>query len=358
MEDVKEIEKQVDSMSLHKAGITVKKHKRAFKTLGVLIVVLSILAVSATAAYLTYFAQFNATVKVTQSVQVDGQDYSQVFFEYDGELSAGCCDCGVCHTVVNNGCQGIWLDFESTGTPDLEGIDVVVKECGPSCCTHILESLEITSLDGQAQWDSYDVYVDGYYAGTYTAVDDGGIENWVTTIFDITPLEITCCGTHTIKIDCINGPWTYFNPYGQLGIDIISLYCEGHVLCDTVDMGKPASETGHNLIGWGPIEPATTGGNWGGIDDCRATWFYTDGDTVPPSNPPYSTCDESWASVELSCEDCYQSEECTCESPDMTMPFYLEPGESKMFCICYSADMLLEPQTYDIITKLIPATIL
>ena len=34
---------------------------------------------------------------------------------------------------------------------------------------------------------------------------------------------------------------------------------------DFVNIGSPASEASHNLQGWGPIEPATNGGNWGNI---------------------------------------------------------------------------------------------
>lgn len=46
----------------------------------------------------------------------------------------------------------------------------------------------------------------------------------------------------------------------------------------TVDIGNPASEgqAGIGIAGWGPVEPATSGGNWGGFDvsgeDCRTTW--------------------------------------------------------------------------------------
>ncbi len=49
---------------------------------------------------------------------------------------------------------------------------------------------------------------------------------------------------------------------------------------DFVDIGLPSSETGHNLQGWGPIEPATSGGAYGGIDHCRAIW--TSGETPIP----------------------------------------------------------------------------
>jgi hypothetical protein len=40
---------------------------------------------------------------------------------------------------------------------------------------------------------------------------------------------------------------------------------------DSVDIGNITSEAGHNLAGWGPIEPATSGGGYGGVDDCRCT---------------------------------------------------------------------------------------
>ncbi|MFC1799952.1 hypothetical protein ACFL2Z_03470 [Candidatus Eisenbacteria bacterium] len=41
---------------------------------------------------------------------------------------------------------------------------------------------------------------------------------------------------------------------------------------DYVDIGDPTSETGHNLQGWGLIEPAASGGNYGGIDHCRVIY--------------------------------------------------------------------------------------
>jgi hypothetical protein len=239
----------------------------------------------------------------------------------------------------------------------MDGIDVMIKECGeepgPGCCEHILESLEMSVLDGMAQWDDFDVYVDGTLVYSYDAVG-GNPEDWNPHVIDLTPFQITCCGTHTIKIDCVNGPWEYFNPYGQLGVDTIALYCEEHVLCDMVDIGDPTSEAGHNLQGWGPIEPATNGGTWGGIDNCRATWFYTAGDQLP------TTADASWATVDLTCEECYDPEPvegCDCESPCMDLPFYMEPGDEVTFCICYHADILTAPGAYDITTKLVPTTV-
>ena len=63
---------------------------------------------------------------------------------------------------------------------------------------------------------------------------------------------------------------------------------------DYVDIGNPASEAGHALTGWGPIEPDTHGGGWGGIGSetppgkCRTIWSLEEGDPV-----------ENWASLEM-----------------------------------------------------------
>ena len=37
------------------------------------------------------------------------------------------------------------------------------------------------------------------------------------------------------------------------------------IMLDRVNIGDITSETGHNLVGWGPIEPDEHGGFWGGI---------------------------------------------------------------------------------------------
>ena len=41
---------------------------------------------------------------------------------------------------------------------------------------------------------------------------------------------------------------------------------------DFVDVGLPSSEALHSMASWGPIEPATHGGSYGGVTDCRAIW--------------------------------------------------------------------------------------
>ena len=55
----------------------------------------------------------------------------------------------------------------------------------------------------------------------------------------------------------------------------------GVVLC-RVDIGNTTSEVGHGLAGWGPVQPAHSGGNWGGFgasdEDCRVIWDDSDDD--------------------------------------------------------------------------------
>jgi hypothetical protein len=56
-----------------------------------------------------------------------------------------------------------------------------------------------------------------------------------------------------------------------------------------LQVGNEASESTHNLVGWGPIEPDTAGGNWGGMgsglepnpsdNKCRVTWATYEPDT-------------------------------------------------------------------------------
>jgi len=54
-----------------------------------------------------------------------------------------------------------------------------------------------------------------------------------------------------------------------------------NILLDRVDIGDPQSEHCHFLRGWGPIEPATSGGYYGGVDNCRVVYYKTD----PPDKP-------------------------------------------------------------------------
>lgn len=72
----------------------------------------------------------------------------------------------------------------------------------------------------------------------------------------------------------------------------------GLVLLDSVNIGDLTSESGHDLIGWGPIEPTTSGGAYGSISPgtCRGTWSAYDMN----ANRTWDTNrDEPWASFTL-----------------------------------------------------------
>jgi len=312
-----------------------KKHKISKKAAYAMFAVLAVALASTlvSAALLTYFGKVQTTMDVAQSVQIDGQNWDQTIIHDLPDAQAGCCYCFE-HEITNNGCEAIALDFTEWGEPDLEGIEVTYKQ---RC---YLDELVIDVLDGIAD-DSFDVYVDGTLVYSYTNGDPiNDPEVWHIHNIPLGQFMIPCYGTHTVKIDATGPAWDSWSTYGQLGVDNIELYCGVcHTLCDSVDIGNPTSEAGHNLQDWGPIEPATNGGNWGGINDCCATWTSSDQNT--------------WATVDLTCEFC----ECDCEKPDMDLPFTLEPEETLQFCICYKLDMLLMPGQYTIHHKLVPATI-
>lgn len=278
------------------------------------------------ATLISYFGKVETTMNVAQSVQIDGKDWNEPITYDLSDAQAGCCYCYE-HTVTNNACEPIELVFNHVGVPNLAGIDVSYKQ---KC---YLDRLEVNVLDGQAQYDNFDVYVGGILVYSYSAL--GGAETWILHTIDLTSYQIPCFGTHTIKIDCTAiSPWGSWATYGQLGVDTIALYC-GEI-CDSVDIGKLTSEAGHNLQSWGTIEPAASGGNWGGIDDCRATWTSTDNSRS--------------ATVDLTCEFC----ECDCDKPNLDMPFTLQPDETLEFCICYDLDVLLAPGAYTVTHKLVP----
>jgi len=185
------------------------------------------------------------------------------------------------------------------------GIDVV-KRC--------LFQLDMNVLDGEAD-DSFDVFIDDMFV--YGYIDDLPIndsETWHMHSIDLFPFIMPSSGIHTVRINATGEQWSGQPTYGQVAVDTIELYnvnvtvhqgiryliyrqfavdtlplcCDTPVLCDSVDIGNQVSEAGHNLQEWGPIEPDTHGGHYGGIDDCRVTWQSADS--------------FRWATVDLSCD--------------------------------------------------------
>jgi len=68
-----------------------------------------------------------------------------------------------------------------------------------------------------------------------------------------------------------------------------------------VDLGTVAGEAGYGLADWGPVEPTSHGGGWGGISSdpgsydnlCRTVWGYTEGDAGVDASITFSLPIES-----------------------------------------------------------------
>jgi|GEM_PF-741903 len=82
------------------------------------------------------------------------------------------------------------------------------------------------------------------------------------------------------------GTWAFAMVCNDVEFEIVPAV--GCVRTDVVDIGDLDSEAGHNMVSWGPIEPATSGGSYGNVDDCRVIYApESDGDG------------EAWATIDL-----------------------------------------------------------
>lgn len=332
-----------------------KKHrsisKKSIMILGAILIASTLIA---TAAVITSFGSFDTTLNVSQAVWLDDMGYEQAQdnpIEVELSGSAGCWMCTDIHTIKNDACEPVEMQWNNTG--DTEGIEMLMKSATGGSgggCDRILTQLDIEVLDGMADWDDFEVYFDGYLVYSYDA-QGGDPEDWVMHHIDLTSWDIPCCGTHTVRVNCTTPTaWEHFDPYGQLAVNYAALYCEAPeceicpevgsmpIMCDSVDIGKPASEEGHNLVGWSAIQPATAGGSYGDIDDCRTTWYYSEGD-VPPDRE--NITDLSCAMFELTCTECCDSGNGECNEEcdtiiDMKDGTFIIPAQTTIeFCLCY-----------------------
>jgi len=60
--------------------------------------------------------------------------------------------------------------------------------------------------------------------------------------------------------------------FAALILTVSAAWAAENVILDSVDIGDVSSEAGHDLVGWGPIEPTASGGNYGGITNTRCIW--------------------------------------------------------------------------------------
>ncbi len=87
-------------------------------------------------------------------------------------------------------------------------------------------------------------------------------------------------------------------------LSISSTASSSESIVDSINIGDPLDEADHNLFGFGPIEPAAHGGNWGGADDgnLRAVWY---NDSFNPSDISTDSPDENYASLVLNSQNNY-----------------------------------------------------
>jgi hypothetical protein len=192
-------------------------------------------------------------------------------------------DCRVVYASAAHGDGNDWA------TVDLDfGTDVGRRRC-----------LVIDHLEGIAI-DAFEVYLyptgqpgDAELVFSFTG-EVGTAEIWHTS-----KVSVAATGMCTVKFVSTGPLWSGWPTYGQIAIDAIEVK-ECDPLKDLVDVGNPGSEAGHNLQGWGPVQPATSGGNYGGVDDCRVTWATTEYvDGVPTSDVA------PWATIDLDFGECY-----------------------------------------------------
>lgn len=134
-----------------------------------------------------------------------------------------------------------------------------------------LTRLEITVMDSMEEYESFAVGVDENVV--YYYYSEGLDYRWITHNIDLTPYNIILNESHVVQIICIaNDTWEEFYPYGQCAVDDIKLI-SGQKIVSYIDIGNPISERYYNIVGFGPIEPDTHGGEiWGDVDNCRCVW--------------------------------------------------------------------------------------
>lgn len=67
-------------------------------------------------------------------------------------------------------------------------------------------------------------------------------------------------------------------------LPLVLVFAGAAMATDYVDIGDSFSETGHFMSSWGPEEPFTHGGSFGGVDNCRAIWSNFDTPTSGSTN--------------------------------------------------------------------------
>ena len=297
-----------------------------------MVVLLSSLA---TAGLLSYFGKITTTANVSQSVQIDGHNWDEPITE-QLDATGGCCYCFE-HEVTNNGCEPIYLEFISWGSPDLVGIDVSLTE---NTCIY-LPPQAVTQTSNH--WGT-----NAYFDTTLTNVPSGYIveqgetyNGWCVDQGDNMPYGVPVSAMLWCSYDDSH-------PWQDDDWDIINW------MINNKPQGMSASDL--QSAYWAYIDGGYSG------SDPAILQYIADGATYGEGFYPEEgdliailvDCgpDIQYSFIEVVVPECT----CVCGRTPMEMPFWLNPGETLEFCICYDFDMLIMPGTYEINSKLVPAT--
>jgi len=110
-------------------------------------------------------------------------------------------------------CRPVWSPTEFDMDPDDEPWADIDLDFGPAGGT---KTLWVRYLDG-ASTDDQSYAIDGYPLGSIETGDPG--ENWYWADFDVSGYD----GYHTLRITATETAGSYWDPYGQVAIDIISI---------------------------------------------------------------------------------------------------------------------------------------
>lgn len=91
-----------------------------------------------TGGLISYYGKIETTATAVQPVTIDGKPSTETIKHTINPAVGGCCYCFK-HILKNIGCQDIWVDWTTTGSPDLVGITVSFhQDCECSCSNPIL----------------------------------------------------------------------------------------------------------------------------------------------------------------------------------------------------------------------------
>ena len=286
-----EVERAVDNLSHKKRsrrGIGISKKM----TVGIFAVLIAGTLI-ASAGLLTYYGQVTTTATVSQSILVDGKDYTVPIT--DSFATTGGCTVCKPHWIKNNACieGAVSLDTTITGPGGPSGVNVA------------------------------------YYLDEWID-DDNEYNNVVGNVYDDEPyITWAINGDDTIDITFYNPTtWTVVFDYrvdGESGEDWSLTY-------DTITQGPCDGET------WGQ----------------KYNFVVING--VGEETVTVEPCYKLEVSSRAGGEQQAYVPWITIERPELTSPFTLQPGEAIDFQIYHDFDIEIIPGTYIITTQFQPGT--